>query len=117
MKPAASFVRHHARTLADRPVWLFSSGPLGTKEADDQGRDLRAFLEPKEIAEFRSMVNLRDHHVFFGAMDSARLGFTPRLIYRSPASRDGALFPQGDFRNWPEIDAWANWIADSLKCS
>jgi menaquinone-dependent protoporphyrinogen oxidase len=115
MKPAANFVRHNSRTLADRPVWLFSTGPLGTKEKDDQGRDVREFLEPKEIAEFRNIVRPRDHHMFFGAFDSAKLGFIHRLIYKLPANRNDALFPQGDFRNWQEIDAWANTIAESLK--
>jgi menaquinone-dependent protoporphyrinogen oxidase len=117
MKPATKFVQRNSSALADRPVWLFSSGPLGTKERDDQGRDLREFLEPKEIAEFRTIVQPRDHHVFFGAMDSTRLGFTHRLIYRMPANRDGAIFPQGDFRNWAEIDAWADTIVQSLKSS
>jgi len=117
MKPAANFVRHNSRTLADRPVWLFSSGPLGTKEKDDQGRNLREFLEPKEIAEFRNLVHPRDHHVFFGAFDSATLGFTHRLIYKMPANRGDALFPQGDFRNWQEIDAWANTIAQALTAA
>jgi menaquinone-dependent protoporphyrinogen oxidase len=115
MKPAATFVRHNSSILADRPVWLFSSGPLGTKETDDQGRDLREFLEPKEIAEFRTIVHPRDHHVFFGAMDSTRLNFTHRLIAKLPANRNDALFPKGDFRNWQEIDAWAGTIAESLK--
>jgi menaquinone-dependent protoporphyrinogen oxidase len=115
MKPAKSFVQRNSRALASRPVWLFSSGPLGTKETDDQGRDLREFLVPKEIAAFRTIVQPRDHRVFFGAMDSARLSFTHRLVYKLPANRDNAIFPQGDFRNWPEIDAWANTIVESLK--
>jgi menaquinone-dependent protoporphyrinogen oxidase len=115
MPPAKRFVRQYANVLADRPVWLFSSGPLGTKERDDQGHDLRELLEPKEIAEFRAALSPHDHHVFFGAMDSTRLSFTHRIIYKMPANRDNGAFPQGDFRNWKEIDAWAGTIAQSLK--
>jgi menaquinone-dependent protoporphyrinogen oxidase len=115
MKPAAKFVRSNAESLASRPVWLFSSGPLGTKDKDDKGRDLCAVLEPKEIAEFRETVKPRDHRVFFGAMDPSKLGFTHRLIYKLPANRDNALFPQGDFRNWADIEAWAGGIAETLK--
>ena len=117
MKPATKFVQRNSSALAGRPVWLFSSGPLGAKEIDDQGRELREFLEPKEIAEFRTILHPRDHHVFFGAFDSARLGFTHRLIYKTPANRNDALFPQGDFRNWQEIDAWANTIAQALTAA
>jgi len=115
MNQAKEFVRHNRRVLAERPVWLFSSGPLGTKQTDDQGRDVREFTEPKEIAEFRSIVDPRGHRVFFGAFNPARLGFTHRLISKLPVNRDNALLPPGDFRNWPEIDAWADTIAQSLK--
>ncbi len=115
MKPATQFVRRNSRALANRPVWFFSSGPLGTKSRDDQGRDLCEILEPKEIAEFKGTVAYREHRVFFGAMDAGKLGFWHRLIYKMPANRDGALFPQGDFRNWAEIDAWAGRIAQTLK--
>jgi len=115
MKPATKFVRRNADSLASRPVWLFSSGPLGNKAQDAQGRDLCELLEPKEIAEFRETIKHRGHRVFFGAMDAAKLGFLHRLIYKLPANRDNAMFPQGDFRNWPDIDAWAATIAQTLK--
>ena len=115
MRPAARFVRRNAQALANRPVWLFSCGPLGNKAQDAQGRDLCEVLEPKEIAEFRETIRPRDHRVFFGAMDAHRLGFLHRLIYKMPVNRDGALFPQGDFRDWAVIDAWASSIAQTLK--
>lgn len=115
MKPAASFVRRNKEALAKLPVWLFSSGPLGTKDKDDQGRDLREFLVPKEIEEFRQSVKPRDHRVFFGAMDASKLGFLHRLIYKLPANRNNAILPEGDFRDWANIDAWAGNIAEALK--
>ena len=37
MKEAAELVRHNRAVLAKKPVWLFSSGPLGTEPLDDQG--------------------------------------------------------------------------------
>lgn len=115
MKPATAFVRHNSKALADRPVWLFSSGPLGTKTQDDQGRDFCEILEPKEITEFKTVIAPREHRVFFGAMSAAKLGFWHRLIYKMPANRNDAILPQGDFRNWAAIDAWANSIAETLK--
>lgn len=115
MKPATAFVRRHRTLLAGKPVWLFSSGPLGTKTKDDQGRDICATLEPKEIAEFRLALRPRDHRVFFGALVPARLGFLHRLMFHLPANRDQQLFPVGDFRNWNDIDAWAVKIADELS--
>jgi len=116
-KEAAEFVRRNQAVLAERPVWLFSSGPLGTKKTDDQGRDLLVVLEPKEIAEFRETIHPRDHRVFFGALLPERLGFLHRLMLKLPANRDHALFPEGDFRDWSDIDAWALKIADTLHAS
>ncbi|MGA3009221.1 MAG: flavodoxin domain-containing protein [Terracidiphilus sp.] len=115
MKPATKFVRRYAGVLAQRPVWLFSSGPLGKKTHDDQGRDLLEVLEPKEIAEFRGTVNPKGHRVFFGALDAPRLGFFHRLVYKLPANRNDAFLPHGDFRDWADISAWANSIAQTLK--
>jgi menaquinone-dependent protoporphyrinogen oxidase len=109
---ASAYVQQHRGVLAGRPVWLFSSGPLGTEATDDEGNDLREAAEPKEIAEFRETITPRDHHVFFGALDPASLGLRDRLIRALPAGR--ALLPQGDFRDWPEIDAWAESIAGEV---
>ena len=116
-KPAAKFVRRHAGSLAQRPVWLFSSGPLGTKTRNEKGEELCAMLEPKEIAEFRQTVKPREHRVFFGALDAKKLGFFFGMLLKMPANKDDAIFPQGDFRNWAEIDAWAAGIAEELKTS
>jgi menaquinone-dependent protoporphyrinogen oxidase len=115
MKRASSYVRRHRSALAKRPVWLFSSGPLGTKLTDDQGRDVRETTVPKEIAEFQEMIHPREHRVFFGALRANKLGLFHRLIFNMPANRDHALIPEGDFRDWKEIDAWAGEIAKALK--
>jgi menaquinone-dependent protoporphyrinogen oxidase len=117
MKPAAEFVRRNREVLAHLPVWLFSSGPLGTEAKDSQGRDLRTITEPKEIAEFREAIHPLDHRVFFGALHAGRLGLTHRLILKLPVNRNHAIFPEGDFRDWNEIEAWAGNIAQALKAS
>ena len=38
-KEASAFVQRNRAVLASKPVWLFSSGPLGTEATDAQGRD------------------------------------------------------------------------------
>lgn len=112
-KEAAEFVRGNRAVLADRPVWLFSSGPLGTEATDAKGRDLREAAEPKEIAEFREAIRPRDHRVFFGALDPATLTFAERTIRKLPAAR--AMLPEGDFPDWAEIEAWAEGIAHEMS--
>jgi len=112
-KEASHFVQRNRAVLASRPVWLFSSGPLGTEAADAQGRDLAAAAEPKEIAGFRALIGPRDHRVFFGALDPGSLGAAGRLIRKMPAG--AALLPEGDFRDWAEIESWAGQIARELR--
>lgn len=58
LKEAAGFVRGNRAVLGSRPLWLFSSGPLGTEATDAQGRDVRAAAEPSEIAELRQAVHV-----------------------------------------------------------
>ncbi len=110
MKEAAEFVQQHREALAARPVWLFSSGPLTLQEGaalDDPS------MEPKEIAGFRETIRPRDHRVFFGALDPARLGLAQRALRRLPAAR--AVLPEGDFRDWQAIEAWTDGIAHALN--
>ena len=42
LKPANAFVQRHRSTLATKPIWLFSSGPVGTETVDKKGNDVRA---------------------------------------------------------------------------
>lgn len=111
-KEATDFVWRNRALLATRPVWLFSSGPLGAVATDAQGRDLLAEAEPKEFAEFRETIKPRALQVFFGTLDPSKLGLSDRLIRRMPAGR--AMLPEGDFRDWQAIEAWAEGIAHEL---
>lgn len=112
MREATQFVRRNRALLAGRPAWLFSSGPLGTAATDDQGRDLRDAAVPKEIAEFQEAIQPRDHRVFFGALNHRKFGFAERLLSALPAAR--TLLPEGDFRDWSEMEAWAERIAKEM---
>jgi menaquinone-dependent protoporphyrinogen oxidase len=114
LKEATEFVRRNRQLLASRPVWLFSSGPLGTDTTDAEGKDVRAEAEPREFAELRDAVHPRDLRVFFGAHDpdAKPVGLMERLTMMMPAARDA--LPAGDFRDWPEIETWAGAIADEL---
>lgn len=60
LKEATAFVHEHTDLLLRRPVWLFSSGPLGEEETDASGHDVRVAAEPKEIAGFLDTIHFRD---------------------------------------------------------
>ena len=114
-KEATSFVRRNRAVIAAKPTWLFSSGPLGTEPLDAEGRDQKVSAIPKEIPELREVVGARDHRVFFGAYhkDQKPHGFAERLVAVMPAAKNA--LPDGDFRDWPEIEAWAAEIATDLR--
>jgi menaquinone-dependent protoporphyrinogen oxidase len=120
-KEAKQFVLRNKTLLASRPVWLFSSGPVGLQETDSKGRNLRdvTVSGPKEADELMEAARARDHRVFFGALYGNKLGgatgFIFKLIRRNKATRES--MPDGDFRDWNEIEAWTNNIAGALSGS
>lgn len=102
MKEATSFARGNADELVGRPVWLFSSGPLGNQVHDPEE-------QPKELEELRNRINPKDHRVFFGALDAEKLGFGERMVMKAVGA------PTGDFRDWEDIRTWAQGIAAALR--
>jgi menaquinone-dependent protoporphyrinogen oxidase len=101
MKEAVEFVHRSAEALAERPVWLFSSGPLGTDVEDEEE-------QPRQLAEIRGIIGPIEHRTFFGALDRNALGFAERMIVKAVKA------PDGDFRDWDAIRAWADGIALEL---
>ena len=87
LNDATAFVRRTGAVLASQPTWLFSSGPLGTRPTDAEGRDLRLAAEPKEFAEFNETIKPIGTRVFFGALDPGKLGFRDRAVRALPAGR------------------------------
>src|SRR6266705_705950 len=98
LKEATEWVHHKQAVLAGHPVWLFSVGPLGTEVQD-------AEQQPKEMAEFQQAIRPREQRIFFGALDHSRLSFAERVMVKAVRA------PEGDFRDWQAIDAWAASIA------
>jgi menaquinone-dependent protoporphyrinogen oxidase len=80
------------------PLWLFSSGPVGPK----------SLPEAAELAEFRTLLNVRDDVTFDGAIDAQKLSFSERLMVKAVRA------PYGDYRKWDRIDGWAGSIATCL---
>lgn len=108
----SDFVKRNAVLLAARPLWLFASGPLGTARVDSKGRDVIVSAEPKEFADYRERLNPTDVTVFFGALFPDKLSGRDKLVRKMPSAHE--LLPEGDFRDWPAIEAWAKQIAAGL---
>ena len=101
LKEATEWVHRNRAVLAKLPVWLFSSGPLGTEVSD-------AEQQPKEMAEFQQAIKPREQRIFFGALDHSKLSFAERVMVKAVRA------PEGDFRDWQAIEAWAASIAGAL---
>ncbi len=116
LKEARNFVSKNRAILGSRPLWVFSSGPVGSSRVDAKGRDVVEASKPSEYVEFQTMVSPREHHIFFGGLDGTKLtgatGFMYRMAMKSEAVR--ASMPEGDFRDWKEIEAWTQTIVGSL---
>jgi len=105
LDPAKDFVTRFGDALAARPVWLFSSGPVG-----DPSRKLVQAMgkDPVDVADIRAATRARDHRMFAGKLDPKAVSRAQRaslLVFRGL---------RGDFRDWDEIRRWADGIAGQL---
>jgi menaquinone-dependent protoporphyrinogen oxidase len=100
LKPARELVERHSAALANRPVWLFSSGPVGDAPKPEE--------DPVDVAELLAATGAREHRVFAGKLVRKQLSFPERAIVSA------LRVPEGDFRNWTKIHQWAAAIADAM---
>ena len=98
---AVRFARRHARALRDRPVWLFSSGPV---DASAEEHDIPPVPGAERAA---TLVAARQHVTFGGRLDEHTRGW---IAGRMVASGRG-----GDFRNVEHIRRWADDIGTELS--
>lgn len=106
LRAATDFARRFERELGERPVWLFSSGPVGDPAGKLAGK---MAVDPLELAGIAAATHARDHRMFAGKLDRKNLGFMQRAglsLFRSL---------QGDFRDWSAIRSWAEMIAQELS--
>ncbi len=101
MKHVRQFVREYSQKLLARPVWLFSSGPVGSPPKPEE--------PPVDVAEMIECTAAEDHKIFGGKLDPEQMSFPERAITRALHA------PYGDFRDFDEIRAWAAQIAEKLS--
>jgi menaquinone-dependent protoporphyrinogen oxidase len=101
--PAKELIERESDALAARPVWLFSSGPIGDPPKPEE--------EPADVARLRESTHAIDHRTFAGRLDRRQLGFAERAIVAVVHA------PDGDFRQWDAVTAWASSIARQLQAA
>ena len=103
LEAAKRLIERHGAMLRERPVWLFSSGPLGDP--------LTPIAEPVDVAPLMEVTAARGHRIFAGKLAREELGFGERALVKMVRA------PYGDYRTWPEIAEWAREIAGDLKAA
>jgi len=105
-KEAVRFLEANEKTMAEIPVWLFSSGPTGE---GDPVQLMKGWRFPEAQQPIADRIQPRDIALFHGELDMKKLSFAEKLIVK------GIKAPVGDFRDWDSITSWAAAIADELK--
>jgi menaquinone-dependent protoporphyrinogen oxidase len=102
LDPARKLVHERAQELAGRPTWLFSVGPIGDPPKPDQAG-------PDGIEDMIESTRARGHELFAGRLDYSKLRRLERMMVKALHA------PEGDFRDWDAIRAWARSIAAELS--
>jgi menaquinone-dependent protoporphyrinogen oxidase len=103
--PAARrLLRRETGALAERDLWLFSSGPAGNEP------DELAKAAPPAVAKAAARLGARDHAVFGGRVPPDPHGPFERMVVR--------MWPKGkplDGRDFAAVERWADGIAAALQ--
>ncbi|MEV0173597.1 flavodoxin domain-containing protein [Streptomyces sp. NPDC050803] len=99
-KDARRFLRRHRGALAERPLWLFSSGPLDPSASE---RDIPPVPGLRRAME---RLDARGHVTFGGCLQEGAKGRIARMIVRNGKG--------GDFRDFGRIEEWAAQVAEEV---
>jgi menaquinone-dependent protoporphyrinogen oxidase len=105
-KEAVKFLKANETVLAEKAVWLFSSGPTGEGDAVEL---MQGWRFPGKLQPIADRIGPRDIAAFHGAADVNKLSFIEKWMLKTVKA------PIGDFRDWDAITAWATGIADVLQ--
>lgn len=105
-KEAAKFLKSNEKALAEKLVWLFSSGPTEKGNIEDL---MKGWRFPQSLQPIADRIQPKDITVFHGATDITKLSWIEKwMIKKVKASI-------GDFRDWEAITYWAQSIATAIK--
>ena len=105
-KEASTFLKANEKALAERPVWLFSSGPTGEGDPLVLTQNWRF---PKGLQPVADRIRPRDIALFHGAANVNKMNAIEKWMLKNVKAS------VGDFRDWNAIAAWAGTIADTLR--
>ncbi|MBN2553591.1 MAG: flavodoxin domain-containing protein [Spirochaetales bacterium] len=105
-REASRFLKAKEKQLAERAVWIFSSGPTGEGDPVDL---TEGWSFPKSLQARLDRIRPRETVVFHGAIDPGKMkGLEKWMIQKVKAAVE-------DSRDWEAIAAWADGIASAVK--
>lgn len=107
-KEAAEFLQENEKALAQRLVWLFSSGPTGE---GDPVELMQGWRFPEALQPIAEKIEPRQIAFFHGELDMENLNLPEKLIVKAIKA------PTGDYRDWTAIEAWAGEIVETIEKS
>ena len=105
-KEAVEFLKKNVQALAERQVWIFSSGPTGE---GDPVELMKGWRFPTELQPFVDQIKPHDIAVFHGNLSTEKMNFMEKQVIKTVKA------PVGDFRDWNAVTDWANSIVNTLK--
>ena len=105
-KEIVQFLKKNEKLLSERPVWLFSSGPMGEGDPVELSQGWRFPEAQRPLIE---RIKPRDVALFHGAIDIKKMNLLEKWVLKNVKA------PTGDFRDWETISKWSRSIADALK--
>lgn len=107
---AIEFVEKQKEKLKRIPVAYFLTCLALFKDTVESRRVARSYLNP--VLKGVPAVQPVDQGLFAGVLDYGRLNMIYRMIMKSKMKEQGV--PEGDFRNWEAIQAWAKGLGSTF---
>jgi menaquinone-dependent protoporphyrinogen oxidase len=105
-KEAFKFMEKNEEALAERDVWIFSSGPT---EEGDPVELVKGWTLPEKLEPVAERIQPHDITVFHGELDPEKMNFIERTMIKN------IKVPTGDYRDWDMISDWATAVAETLQ--
>lgn len=103
MMAASVFAQDLSARVEGRPVWLFSTGPVG--------KPLKPADADIDVDEQIRLTGANEHKVFAGRVDKSQLRLGERSVLLALRVQDG------DYRDWTDVRNWARSIAEELSAA
>ncbi len=104
MPETLKFIEKNQQVLQQKPFGVFVVCLTMREDTEANRATVSAYLDP-----VRALVKPASEGLFAGALVASKVGLLDRLIMSAMKA------PEGDYRNWAQISAWAQDAPAALK--